>query len=39
MSGYVLIRVSPKADPETRIWVQAVNSEGDPRKHSEGVGE
>ena len=37
--GYVLIWVSPKADPETRIWVQAVNSGGDPRKHSEGAGE
>lgn len=37
--GSVLIWVSPKADPETRIWVQAVNSGGDPRKHSEGVGE
>lgn len=28
---------SPKADPETRIWVQVVYLGGDSRKHSERV--
>lgn len=36
---HVLIWVPPKADLEIRIWVQAVYLGGDPRKHSEGIGE
>lgn len=26
---------SPKAEPETRIWLQVVYLEGDPQKHQE----
>lgn len=37
--GLRLNLISPKADPETRIWMQAVNLGGDPRKHSEGARE
>lgn len=29
----VLAWVSPKTDPETRLWVQGVYLRGDPREH------